>query len=151
MDENQKKTDINRRTFLKGSAAGAAFVASSKAFSSPLKYFTPTVVDNPLAYYPNRDWEFVYRNIFKHDSEFHFLCAPNDTHNCLLKTFVKETKIDIKIGIVSTFLKFVYLIKKLLIVNIILDFRLKLFLLIVDDSFFHLSDNLPFLKLYHSL
>lgn len=97
MDENQKKTDINRRTFLKGSAAGAAFVASSKAFSSPLKYFTPTVVDNPLAYYPNRDWESVYRNIFKTDSYFHFMCSPNDTHNCYLKAHVKNN-IVVRIG-----------------------------------------------------
>ena len=32
----------------------------------------------------------VYRNIYKEDSHFHFLCSPNDTHNCLLKAHVKN-------------------------------------------------------------
>jgi nitrate reductase alpha subunit len=47
-------------------------------------------VPNPLAQYPNRDWERIYRDIFRHDRTFTFLCAPNDTHNCLLKGFVKN-------------------------------------------------------------
>jgi hypothetical protein len=46
--------------------------------------------DNPLASYPNREWEKAYRNIFKPDSSFVFLCAPNDTHNCLLRAYVKN-------------------------------------------------------------
>jgi nitrate reductase alpha subunit len=50
-------------------------------------------VDNPLDFYPARDWEKVYRNQFKHDFTYHFLCAPNDTHNCLLKAFVKNNVI----------------------------------------------------------
>lgn len=83
-------TDLTRRDFLKG-AAGIATLASAKwAFGAPIRYFAPTHVDNPLAYYPNRDWEKVYRDIFKPDSTFVFLCAPNDTHNCLLKTYVKN-------------------------------------------------------------
>ncbi len=45
---------------------------------------------NPLASYPDRSWEKVYRDLFKYDSTFHFLCAPNDTHNCLIKTFVRS-------------------------------------------------------------
>jgi len=51
---------------------------------------TPMDVANPLAAYPNRDWEKVYRNLYKHDSSFVFMCAPNDTHNCLLRGFVKN-------------------------------------------------------------
>lgn len=89
-DQNQKKGNFNRRTFLKSSATGAAFLASSRVFAGPLRFFKPIDVKNPLAYYPNRDWESVYRNIFTTDSEFHFLCAPNDTHNCLLKAHVKN-------------------------------------------------------------
>ena len=46
--------------------------------------------DNPLAFYPDRGWEHVYRDLFKYDSTFHFLCAPNDTHNCLLTGFVRS-------------------------------------------------------------
>lgn len=47
-------------------------------------------VDNPLAGYPSREWERVYRDLYKSDSTFTFLCAPNDTHNCLLTAFVKN-------------------------------------------------------------
>lgn len=47
-------------------------------------------MDNPLDFYPERDWERVYRDQFSYDSTFHFLCAPNDTHNCLLKAYVKN-------------------------------------------------------------
>jgi hypothetical protein len=39
---------------------------------------------NPLAY-PERDWESIYRAQHGYDSHFHFMCAPNDTHNCLLR------------------------------------------------------------------
>ncbi|TAN58868.1 molybdopterin oxidoreductase, partial [bacterium] len=41
-------------------------------------------------FYPDRDWEKIYRSQFKYDSTYHFLCAPNDTHNCLLKAYVKN-------------------------------------------------------------
>jgi nitrate reductase alpha subunit len=64
--------------------------AAESAFAGPIRYFQPVHVDNPLAFYPNRDWEKVYRNIFSSDSNFVFLCAPNDTHNCLLKAYVKN-------------------------------------------------------------
>ncbi|MEK7295001.1 MAG: molybdopterin oxidoreductase, partial [Actinomycetota bacterium] len=47
-------------------------------------------VPNPLAAYPNRDWERVYRDLYRPDSTFHYLCAPNDTHGCLLKASVKN-------------------------------------------------------------
>lgn len=49
---------------------------------------------NPLASYPNRDWEDVYRDLYgvdrTNDAPFHYLCAPNDTHGCLLKAHSKN-------------------------------------------------------------
>lgn len=45
---------------------------------------------NPLAAYPNRDWEKAYRDLFAYDSTFTFTCAPNDTHNCILKAHVRQ-------------------------------------------------------------
>ena len=45
---------------------------------------------NPLAEYPNRDWESVYRNLYEPDSTYHFMCGPNDTHGCLLRASVKN-------------------------------------------------------------
>lgn len=94
---SDKKNHLNRRMFLKGTAAGATILASTNVFSGPLKYFKPTIIENPLAQYPNRDWEKVYRDIFQTDSEFHFLCAPNDTHNCLLRAYTKNG-IAVRIG-----------------------------------------------------
>ena len=47
-------------------------------------------IDNPLGYYPNRGWESAYRDLYRFDSRFTFLCAPNDTHNCLLAASVKS-------------------------------------------------------------
>jgi len=70
---------------------------AESAFGAPIRYFKPLQVDNPLAYYPNRDWEQVYRNLLKPDSSFVFLCAPNDTHNCLLKAYVKNDVV-VRIG-----------------------------------------------------
>jgi nitrate reductase alpha subunit len=87
---SDQKKDLTRRTFLKGTAVGATVLASTNVFAGPLKYFKPTIIDNPLSQYPNRDWEKVYRDIFKTDSEYHFLCAPNDTHNCLLRAYTKN-------------------------------------------------------------
>ncbi|MCC6278908.1 MAG: molybdopterin-dependent oxidoreductase [Oligoflexia bacterium] len=87
---SDQKDKIHRRRFLAGSAAGATLLAGSNIWAGPLKYFKPTIIDNPLAQYPNRDWEKVYRDIFKTDGHYHFLCAPNDTHNCLLRAYTKN-------------------------------------------------------------
>lgn len=89
MSEDKKR--INRRNFVKGMAiTSGVLVASRWVHATPLKYFKPINIENPLASYPDRDWEKVYRNIFAHDSTFVFLCAPNDTHNCLLKAYIKN-------------------------------------------------------------
>lgn len=106
MNDVPKK--LNRITFIQrmaqlGAAAALSGCAGGAKTKTPdkeevaLRYFKPIHVENPLAAYPNRDWESVYRNIFKPDSHFSFLCAPNDTHNCLLKTYVKNG-IAVRIG-----------------------------------------------------
>ena len=77
---------ISRREFLEWAAATgmSVFVASA---SSAWALDAP---DNPLARYPDRGWERAYRNLWNHDSVFTFLCAPNDTHNCILNAYVKS-------------------------------------------------------------
>lgn len=47
-------------------------------------------VDNPLASYPGRDWEKVYRDQYSYDRTFTWVCAPNDTHMCRLRAFVRN-------------------------------------------------------------
>ncbi len=78
----------SRRAFLQGFAATLAFGATAEA--APIHFLKPMAIENPLVSYPNRDWERAYRGIFKPDSSFVFLCAPNDTHNCLLRGHVKN-------------------------------------------------------------
>lgn len=76
----------SRREFLEAATAAGfgAFVASATeawGLDGP---------QNPLGAYPDRGWERVYRDLYKYDSTFHFTCAPNDTHNCILKGFVRS-------------------------------------------------------------
>ncbi|MEW6202868.1 MAG: molybdopterin-dependent oxidoreductase [bacterium] len=86
---------MKRRDFLKIYApAAAAFVVGEPILAS-LKFIPE--VDNPLDYYPDRNWEKIYRNQYRYDYTYHFLCAPNDTHNCLLKAYVKND-IVVKLG-----------------------------------------------------
>ncbi|MCS6825436.1 MAG: twin-arginine translocation signal domain-containing protein, partial [Caldilinea sp.] len=80
---------LSRRSFLKlsgGAALSLAFVGT------PLEWqaLQPVNVDNPLAMYPNRNWERVYRDQYRYDSSFTFVCSPNDTHACRLRAFVRN-------------------------------------------------------------
>jgi nitrate reductase alpha subunit len=77
---------MDRRKFLQA--------ASATGFSALVAGVTQAWglddMSNPLAQYPNRDWEKTYRDLFKVDDSFVFLCAPNDTHNCLLRAYVRN-------------------------------------------------------------
>ena len=81
-----KPTDLSRRQFLEAASAlgFGAFVASAT------RAWALDAVENPLARYPGRDWEGAYRDLWKYDSTFTFLCAPNDTHNCILNAYVRS-------------------------------------------------------------
>jgi nitrate reductase alpha subunit len=82
---------MDRRRFLELAAmAGLGAVVNPGDLLGQYRFLDPVRVANPLAQYPNRDWERIYRDIFRHDRTFTFLCAPNDTHNCLLRGFVKN-------------------------------------------------------------
>ncbi|MBI4220574.1 MAG: molybdopterin-dependent oxidoreductase, partial [Chloroflexi bacterium] len=81
---------VSRRDFIKIGAAAAGATAAS-AFLAKLAFLQSTdEIDNPLAFYPNRNWEKAYRDIYRSDQSFVFLCAPNDTHNCLLRAYSKR-------------------------------------------------------------
>jgi len=80
--------EITRRNFIRVTSTGLILAAASEPVLALLK---PAVgIDNPLDYYPDRSWEKIYRDMYSYDSTFTFLCAPNDTHNCLLKAHVKN-------------------------------------------------------------
>lgn len=81
----------SRRRFLQmAGAAGFGALATSAELFAQYRFLAPVRIDNPLADYPNRDWERMYRDIYRTDKSFVFLCCPNDTHNCLLNAFVKN-------------------------------------------------------------
>ena len=80
------KNQISRREFIAGiTAAGFGALAASATEAWALEAIT-----NPLAAYPDRGWERVYRDLWKYDSKYTFTCAPNDTHNCLLNAYVRQ-------------------------------------------------------------
>ncbi|MBI2060984.1 MAG: molybdopterin-dependent oxidoreductase [Nitrospirae bacterium] len=91
-DHNKSDESPSRRTFLQlmAGAGGSLAFMTKDAWGSVFTFFEPFDTPNPLAQYPNRGWESVYRDLLAYDSTFSFLCAPNDTHNCLLRAYVKN-------------------------------------------------------------
>ncbi len=81
-----KPVDMTRRGFLEAMAVAGfgAFAASAN------QAWALDAIENPLAHYPSRDWERSYRDLWQTDSKFTFLCAPNDTHNCILDAHVRS-------------------------------------------------------------
>ncbi len=80
---------LSRRSFLYQMAGAGSVLIASRALEAA-DMLTAIRVGNPLANYPERGWERVYRDLYHSDSSFVFLCAPNDTHNCLLRAHVKN-------------------------------------------------------------
>lgn len=71
------KDKLSRRGFPKlAGMVGLGSVAVSQDLFAQYRYLAPVSVPNPLAAYPNRDWERMYRDIFRHDKTFIFLCCP---------------------------------------------------------------------------
>ncbi|MBM3140662.1 MAG: molybdopterin-dependent oxidoreductase [Candidatus Rokubacteria bacterium] len=83
----------SRRTFLRRAAGAGLGLALAETFAFEpwlLEASEPVVIGDPFKVFPSRDWERAYRDLFKSDSSFIFTCAPNDTHNCLLRAHVKN-------------------------------------------------------------
>ncbi len=86
--QDARPVDLTRRRFigLFGASSLAAF-----AWPNALGSLIPIVgVDNPLQYYPQRGWERIYRDQYRYDRSFNWVCAPNDTHMCRLRAFVRN-------------------------------------------------------------
>jgi nitrate reductase alpha subunit len=79
--------DISRRRFLETCAAGGGTLLAA----GPAAWaFQPLNVENPLGSYPDRGWEKIYLDQYRYDSSFTWICAPNDTHMCRLRAFVRN-------------------------------------------------------------
>lgn len=82
---------VSRRSFLRLAGwVGLGTAAMPRDLLAAYDFVAPVSVANPLAEYPHRDWEKQYRDVYATDGSFHFLCAPNDTHNCLLRAHTKN-------------------------------------------------------------
>ncbi|MBL8695340.1 MAG: molybdopterin-dependent oxidoreductase [Planctomycetes bacterium] len=90
MNSRSNLSDIDRRQFLV-SASAAGFAAwISHDFLSLSSFAPQDEIANPLATYPARDWEKVYRDQYHFDSTFSWVCSPNDTHACRVKAYVRN-------------------------------------------------------------
>ena len=78
---------MDRRSFLRQSLTS---LGSTGLLAPRLWGFEPVNVANPLGSYPSRDWERVYRDQYRVDGSFAWVCAPNDTHNCRMRAFVRN-------------------------------------------------------------
>jgi anaerobic selenocysteine-containing dehydrogenase len=82
---------LSRRDFVKRSGLVGAGIAAAQML--PLRFLQAQEIPdigNPLALYPNRDWEKIYRNQYAYDNQFSWVCAPNDTHNCRITAHVRN-------------------------------------------------------------
>ena len=68
-------SQLTRRDFLKLSATSILGLTASQLRFLALE---PVDVNNPLASYPDRNWEEIYRNQYRYDSSFTYICSPND-------------------------------------------------------------------------
>ncbi|MBI3098580.1 MAG: molybdopterin-dependent oxidoreductase [Planctomycetes bacterium] len=78
--------DLSRRDFFKMAGASGVAVGASGTLLSLLR----AEIENPLDQYPSRDWEKVYRDQYRYDSSFTYVCSPNDTHACRVRAFVRN-------------------------------------------------------------
>jgi nitrate reductase alpha subunit len=84
----KQKDGTTRRGFLKTTGA-AVGVLGVTGLPLRLLAFRPDI-PNPLAYYPARDWEKIYRDQFRYDRAFSWVCSPNDTHACRVHAYVRN-------------------------------------------------------------
>jgi len=83
--------ELTRREFLKGAAATGAMVLLADDVLAAMRLLQPVAeVGNPLEAYPFRDWERLYRDQYRTDRSFTWVCSPNCTHECRMRAFVRN-------------------------------------------------------------
>ncbi|GMW03177.1 MAG: hypothetical protein AMXMBFR84_43120 [Candidatus Hydrogenedentota bacterium] len=83
MNDERLCDTVSRRKFLQVLGVGLAGL--------PLGILhAPDSNTNPLAGTVGRDWEKIYRDQFRYDSMFDWVCSPNDTHACRIRAYVRN-------------------------------------------------------------
>lgn len=89
---NDKKNPsgyMKRRDFLRWFGVGTGVTALN--LHLPLRLLAAVSSDyNPLSGSPERDWEKIYRDQYRYDSWFDWVCSPNDTHACRVRAYVRN-------------------------------------------------------------
>ncbi|MFN7182151.1 MAG: nitrate oxidoreductase subunit alpha, partial [Planctomycetota bacterium] len=90
MDNNM--IDIKRREFLKLTGKSLILGGITLFTGLPkLLFLEPSEeIENPLEYYPEREWEKVYRDQYRYDGSFTWICSPNCTHECRMRGFLRN-------------------------------------------------------------
>ena len=79
---------IARRQFLQYLGTGAAM--SVGALEAACTLLQPVDSGNPLSRSVSREWEKIYRDQYRYDSSFDWVCSPNDTHACRIRAYVRN-------------------------------------------------------------
>ena len=80
---------MERREFLRWLGVGGT--AAATELGLPLRLLAAASPDeNPLAGSVARDWEKIYRDQYRYDTTFDWVCSPNDTHACRVRAFVRN-------------------------------------------------------------
>jgi len=80
---------MERREFLRWLGVGGT--AAATELGLPLRLLAAAGPDeNPLAGSVARDWEKIYRDQYRYDATFDWVCSPNDTHACRVRAFVRN-------------------------------------------------------------
>ena len=80
---------VNRREFLVYLGIGTVALACEPTV--PLQVLAPLDPErNPLGGQVARDWEKIYRDQYRYDSAFDWVCSPNDTHACRVRAYLRN-------------------------------------------------------------
>jgi nitrate reductase alpha subunit len=80
---------LSRRDFLRWLGVGSGTAALTAGL--PLNLLAAANPnENPLAGSVSRDWEKIYRDQYKYDRAFDWVCSPNDTHACRVRAYVRN-------------------------------------------------------------
>jgi nitrate reductase alpha subunit len=81
-------SSFTRRSFLEWLGAGSAAATTLSFPFRSLGAIDPA--ENPLSGSVARDWERLYRDQYKYDYAFDWVCSPNDTHACRIRSYVRN-------------------------------------------------------------
>ena len=81
--------EISRRRLLQWLGVGTGGAVLGAGVSCRL--LRPVdIEENPLLRKVSRDWEKIYHDQYRYDSQFDWVCSPNDTHACRIRSYIQN-------------------------------------------------------------